>query len=81
MTLGNGDGQPVNTVSHGNLSETRCYIAIESSVELCNRMLFLSKLSQKGKKKGSGWLHEELFGPFFFNILKLFIFNWKVITL
>ena len=64
------------------LSETRCYIAIESSVELCNRMLFLSKLSQRKIKNGSGWLHEELFDPFFFNILKnLFIFNWMVITL
>ena len=57
VTLGNGDGQPVNqSPMEINLSETRYYIAIESSVELCNKMLFVSKLSQKEIRKKRKWL-------------------------
>ena len=33
------------------MAETRCYVAIESSVDLWNRMLLLRNLSQEEKKK------------------------------
>lgn len=50
------DSRWIQSLMEIYLSETRYYIAIKSSVELCNRMLFLSKLSQKEKRNKRKWL-------------------------